>query len=211
MGNYEKALEFLKEKYSESEYFKRKPWSKEYRLNHCIRSANIAREIASQEGMNEEALAVGSLLHDIAYALDFTCKEDIINHGRNGAKLARPFLESLGYSKEIVDNICYGIAFHVDEQAGYDATLNPFSATIVAADHIDRFDVYRIYDNMEHVHFDKISLEEKMMYVSRQLRQLKRAKAKNFMTNTANKMWQDKIAFQIKFFNRLFKQLQNSN
>ena len=83
MGNYEKALEFLKQKYSESAYFQRKPWSMEYRINHSIRTANIGRVIARAEGMNEEALAIGCLLHDISYALDFTCKEDIINHGRS--------------------------------------------------------------------------------------------------------------------------------
>ena len=42
------------------------------------------------------------------------------------------------------------------------------------------------------------------------LKQLKKAKLVNFMTKTANDLWQDKIAFQIKYFNRLLKQLQNS-
>ena len=160
--------------------------------------------------MNEEALAVGCLLHDLAYANDFSCKEDIINHGRNGAKMARPFLETLGYSEEIVNSICQGIACHVDDSGASEMGLNPFSATIIAADHIDRLDVYRIYDNMEHVHFDKLSIDDQQVYITRQLRLLKKAKNKNFMTNTANKLWQDKLAFQIKFFNRLLKQLQNS-
>ena len=88
--------------------------------------------------------------------------------------------------------------------------MNPFSYSIVASDHIDRYDTYRIYDNMEHVHFDKITIDEQLEYVSKMLKQLKKAKTINFMTKTANDLWQDKIAFQIKYFNRLLKQLQNS-
>jgi uncharacterized protein len=160
--------------------------------------------------MNEEALAIGCLLHDISYALDFTCKEDIINHGRTSAKMVRPFLQELGYSEELINNICYGIAIHVDDKADFEGTLNPFSYSIVASDNIDRYDTYRIYDNMEHIHFDKISIDEQIAYVTKMLRQLKKAKLVNFMTKTANDLWQDKIAFQIKYFNRLLKQLQNS-
>ena len=104
MVNYKKALDFLISNYSKSEYFKRKPWSMEYRINHCIRTANIGREIARKEGMNEEALAIGCLLHDISYALDFNTKEDMINHGRTSAKMVRPFLEELGYNQEIINN-----------------------------------------------------------------------------------------------------------
>ena len=51
--------------------------------------------------------------------------------------------------------------------------MNPFSYSIVASDHIDRYDTYRIYDNMEHVHFDKISIEEQLAYVNKMLKQLK--------------------------------------
>lgn len=210
MGNYEKALEFLKQKYSESAYFQRKPWSMEYRINHSIRTANIGRLIAKEEGMNEEALAIGCLLHDISYALDFSSKEEMINHGRTSAKMVRPFLKELGYSDELIHNICFGIAIHVDEKADFEGTINPFSYSIVASDHIDRYDTYRIYDNMEHVHFDKLPIEEQIAYVTKTLKQLKKAKMINFMTNTANELWQDKIAFQIKYFNRLLKQLQNS-
>lgn len=210
MVNYKKALDFLISNYSKSEYFKRKPWSMEYRINHCIRTANIGREIARKEGMNEEALAIGCLLHDISYALDFNTKEDMINHGRTSAKMVRPFLEELGYNQEIINNICYGIAIHVDDKADFEGTLNPFSYSIVASDLIDRYDTYRIYDNMEHIHFDKLSLEEQLEYVTKQLKLLKKAKLANFMTKTANEMWIDKISFQIKYFNRLLKQLQNS-
>ena len=210
MGNYEKALEFLKQKYSESAYFQRKPWSMEYRINHSIRTANIGRLIAKEEGMNEEALAIGCLLHDISYALDFSSKEEMINHGRTSAKMVRPFLKELGYSDELIHNICFGIAIHVDEKADFEGTITPFSYSIVASDHIDRYDTYRIYDNMEHVHFDKLPIEEQIAYVTKTLKQLKKAKMINFMTNTANELWQDKLAFQIKYFNRLLKQLQNS-
>ena len=98
----------------------------------------------------------------------------------------------------------------MDDKADFDGVLNPFSYSIVASDNIDRFDTYRIYDNMEHVHFDKLSIDDQIIYVTKMLRQLKKAKLINFMTTTANELWQDKIAFQIKFFNRLLKQLQNS-
>ena len=98
----------------------------------------------------------------------------------------------------------------MDDKADFEGTLNPFSYSIVASDLIDRYDTYRIYDNMEHIHFDKLSLEEQLEYVTKQLKLLKKAKLANFMTKTANEMWIDKISFQIKYFNRLLKQLQNS-
>lgn len=210
MKNYDKALNYLKEQFSKSEYFQNKPWSMEYRINHSIRVSNIGREIARKELMDEEAIAVACLLHDVSYSLDFKSKEEIVNHGRTSAKMVRPFLESLGYSGELLENMCYGIAIHVDDKSDFIGSLNPFSYTIVASDKIDRLDCYRIYDNMEHVHFDKLSLEEQIEYVTKTLKQLRKALKANYMTRTANDMWKEKLNFQIKFFNRLLKQLKKS-
>lgn len=210
MGNFEQALTFLKTEYAKSEYFAKRPWLMEYRINHSIRVSNIGKHIAICEHLNSEAVAIGCLLHDIGFAACFEGGGEADDHGRISARLARPFLQSIGYDEELVQQVCYGIALHVDDKADFEGIANPLSYAIVAADSIDRFDVYRIYQNMERIGFSRSTLEGQIKYVARVLKGLRIIKTKNFMTRTANKLWEDRISFQIKFYNRLLRQLQNS-
>lgn len=92
-ANIEKTINFLKEQFDKSSYMINNPKEKRYRFEHTIRVANIGKEIAGKEGLNEEALILGCLLHDIGYVNKFNSEEDWINHGRNAAKIARPFLK----------------------------------------------------------------------------------------------------------------------
>ncbi|HHX00556.1 MAG TPA: HD domain-containing protein [Acholeplasmataceae bacterium] len=82
----------------------------EYRFEHSWRVANIGRKIAQAEGFDEEKMVIACLLHDLGYAVDFKDHDDHQCHGRYGAKIARPFLLELGYSRDDVEEICYGIA-----------------------------------------------------------------------------------------------------
>lgn len=155
-------------------------------------------------------MVVACLLHDISYCEEFKEKEDWLNHGRNAAHMARPFLESLGMAKDRIDEICYGIAIHVDDQADFVHTRTPFTETVGDADNIDRFDAYRIYENLQYIKFNEMSLEGKQEKVDLTLTRLHELKEMKLSTDTAKKIWIERLAFYIEFYEKLHDQLKNS-
>lgn len=205
--NITKAIEFLKEQFEKSEYMSKNEKSKQYRIEHTMRVANIGKEIATKEGLDEEALVLGCILHDISYMLDFKVEEDWLNHGRNAAKIARTFLESLGLKQEKIHEICFGIAIHVDDKADFPGERTPLAVSIGDCDNIDRFDVYRIYENMQNASFGDMTYKEQFNYVEKMLDKLNKYLGMEMATKTATQLWVDKVSFQIQFFERLKLQL----
>ena len=117
----ELTAKFLKDELSKMiELFPEEKRAIEYRYEHSLRVASIALDIAKKEGLDEDRCYIGALLHDLGYSVPYDNPKEYVNHGRIGAKLARPFLESLGYSEEEVNEICYGIAIHVDDKADFE-------------------------------------------------------------------------------------------
>jgi len=182
-----------------------------YRFEHSWRVANIGRFIAKEEGFDEERLVVACLLHDIGYSLEMINEDDYKNHGRNGAKIARPFLLELGYSKEEVEEMCYGIAIHVDNNADFTFQKTPFALSILDADNIDRFDAYRLYENLHLADYLNLTLEKQLEYVQKRISGLERLRSLNFATKTAQRLWIEKIDFQLEFMKKLEKQIYNSS
>ncbi len=205
-----KSEEFLREMFSKSGFFKLHPEAGAYRLEHSFRVAHIGKEIAEAEGMDPERMAVTCLLHDVGYYIDFSEKKDYAEHGRKGAAVARPFLLRLGYSEKETEEMCYGIAIHVDDYADFKGERTVFALTVGDADNIDRFDAFRIYDALENAGYWKLSLEEKNDFVNGKLESLEKLKKVNCATETAERMWQDRLDFQTEFFTRLKKQVANS-
>lgn len=210
-GNVSKTIEFLKEQFDKSIYMSKDPKQRKYRFEHSIRIANIGKEIAIKEGLNEEILIIGCLLHDISYINEFFSEEDRINHGRNSAKIARPFLETLELEAEQVDEICYGIAIHVDNESDFPGERSLLAESISDCDNIDRFDAFRIYENLEYKSFSNLSHEDQIEYVNKVLEKLNKYKDMKFATKTATSMWLDRVVFQIDFYKRLKFQLESSN
>ena len=202
---------FLREMLGKSEYLRSHREDLDYRLEHSFRVAHIGKEIAEAEGMDVEKMTVACLLHDVGYYMDFADEEDYINHGRVGAAAARPFLEELGYSENDIDEICYGIAIHVDDIAGFDGERTVFALTIGDADNIDRFGPYRLYETMLRSGFEGLSLEKKNDFLDKRLGYIGKLKEVGFATKTAEKMWQDRLDFQEEFYSRLKKQISDSN
>jgi len=182
----------------------------EYRIEHSFRVAHIGLQIARAEGFDEERTYVACLLHDIGYAIDFTEKNDYNNHGRYGAAIARPFLEELGYSSEDVNEMCFGIAIHVDDNADFEGDRTPLALTVSDADNIDRFDAFRLYEGLQNIDYMNLPLLEQKTHVIKRLDRLKQLREMPFGTATATRLWQDKIDFQIEFYNRLKLQVENS-
>ena len=206
----ELAKDFLKRKFDESEYFADKKSERDYRFEHSVRVANIGKIIAEKEGMDSDAMVIACLLHDISYCNEFESREDSRNHGRYSAKIARPFLEEIGMDPEIIEEICYGIAIHVDDEADFPGKRTAFALTVGDADNIDRFDAYRIFENLKWVKYDEMSLEEKNAHTKKMIEKLESFKNLDFATETSKNMWIEKLDYQIVFYKKLFDQVINS-
>ena len=201
---------FLKKTFAESTYLKDHPAERDYRLEHSYRVANIAKRIAEAEGFDGTYAVLAGLLHDLAYCEEMVSREDWANHGRRSAAMARPFLESLGLPADGVNEICYGIAIHVDDEADFEWERSPFCETVGDADNIDRFDVYRIYETLETRKFSEMSLEEKRETVTAAIEKLTRFKEMKLGTATAKALWLQRLDYYIGFYEKLNAQLDNS-
>ena len=204
----QKTLEFLREQFENSAYFKDRPADRAYRYEHSIRVARIGAAIARAEGMDEEALAVACLLHDVYYCETFPEDYDWKDHGRDGAGVARPFVERLGFTDDVAEDICYGIAIHVDDKADFEGRRTPFTLTVGDADNIDRFDVCRIYDNLCWKDFYHMTLEERLDWLEGLIPRLEKLRREEFATPTATAMWREKVEYQLDFYRRLLEQMK---
>ena len=205
-----KTERFLREKLAESPYFVKNPEAGAYRLEHSIRVARIAGDIAKAEGMDEEAAVIAGLMHDVSYCMEFDGEDDWKNHGRTAARIARPFLTTLGLAEETVGEILYGIAIHVDGEADFEGERTPFALTVGDADNLDRFNVYRLYETLENAEYSRQSLAEKCAFTGRTLERLEKFLRMELATPAATALWQERIGFYRDFYLRLRSQLAAS-
>ncbi len=204
-----KTEEFLRQKLSGGAYMTAHPDALAYRLAHTFRVANIGREIARQEGFDETEMVVACLLHDVSYCEDFG-EEGWREHGRRSARIARPFLRELALPEGRVNEICFGIAIHVDDEADFPGERTPLALSVSDADNLDRIDVYRIHEALSLDGFLGMGLEEKIGYVGKKLDRLRSWRDLTMGTKTAEKLWEDRLSFSIEFYERLLAQLRNS-
>jgi putative nucleotidyltransferase with HDIG domain len=162
-----------------------------YRWEHTQRVAQYGKVIAETDGANVELVVAGCLLHDIAW-FD-TNSENSRDHGRIGSKIARPFLEGLGYSPNHVENICYSIATHVDEELP-----TTIEARIVSdADNVDRFGPYRI---LQWCYSDISNYDRLADKLQERIQRLEQYREKNMMfTPTGRQLFAEQLDLQIKF------------
>ncbi len=200
---------FVKDRFDASAYFVSHPEEKAYRLEHTYRVANIGRRIAAGEGFSEAELVIACLLHDVSYCEEFG-EDGWKDHGRRAAQIARPFLSTLGLPEVRIRDICYGIAIHVDDLADFEGELTPFAMSVGDADNIDRFDAYRIHETLCFDRFLEMKFSEKREYVGKRLKRLRELIELPLGTQTAQALWQDRLSFQIAFFQRLYGQLEQS-
>ena len=154
---------------------------------------------------------IAGLLHDIGYIEEMPAWEQRREHGRRGAKLVRPFLESLDLPERVVSDICYGIAIHVDDESDFEWERTPFCETVGDADNIDRCDAYRIYETLEYMDFNAMPLAEKREKVDAAIKKLTQYREMKVGTHTAKKLWIQRIDYYIGFYEKLKAQLDNSD
>ena len=205
----EKAEAFLKRKFDAAVYLNAHPDAKAYRLEHSYRVANIARQIAQREGFDETELVIAGLLHDVSYCEEFG-EAGWIEHGRRAARIARPFLTELGLKEDRVDEICFGIAIHVDDEADFPGERTPFALSVGDADNIDRFDVYRIHESLTGDGFLGMALPQKLQYAQKRLSRLRELLDLPMGTKTAEELWRSRLSFSISFYEKLAEQLRCS-
>ena len=206
-----KTEAFLKDTFASSPYLRSNPTDRDYRLEHSYRVANIAKVIAEAEGFDVTNAVIAGLLHDIAYCEEMETREDRLNHGRRSAAIARPFLESIGLSVDAVNEICYGIAIHVDDEADFQWERTPSCETVGDADNIDRFDAYRIYETLEYLKFSEMSLDDKREKVVSTIEKLTRFKEMKLGTATAKNLWIERLDYYIGFYEKLKAQMDSSS
>ena len=210
-NNIEKTKAFLLQRFDESPYYADHEDEKAYRLEHSMRVANLGERIARAENLDVEALVIACLLHDVSYCEEFKNREDKLNHGRRSAAIARPFLESLNLEPERVQEICYGIAIHVDDQADFEGERTPLAISVSDADNLDRFDAYRIYLDLEWKAFSKRPIAEKKETVTNTLEKLEKYLQVEFGTSFATQLWVERITFYRTFYQKLLTQLERSD
>lgn len=209
MNNIEKTLKFLEETYDNSEYFSKDPLHKQYRLEHTYRVANIGKHIAEKEGLHVEGVVVGCLLHDIGYAPGFDEHEQRA-HGRMSARMSRDFVNALDLPENVKEEMLYGIAIHVDGKSDFEGEATVLADTISECDNIDRFDKFRLYEALKWSDLYDKSLDEQREFAKQKVERLNSLKETYvFRTKTSNDLWNEKLDYQIEYFELLLKQLDS--
>ncbi len=205
----EKTEAFLLRKFDEGAFLNAHPGQKAYRIAHSYRVANIGRQIARQEGFDETEMVIACLLHDVSYCEDFG-EDGWQEHGRSSARIARPFLTELGLDAARIDDICYGIAIHVDDKADFPGERTPFARSVGDADNIDRFDVLRLHETLLRDGYLERRPDSQRIYAEEKLERLRRLLDMEMGTTSAAMLWRERVEFAITFFDKLSAQLRCS-
>ncbi len=164
----------------------------DYRWQHTLRVAQFGKVIAENENAQVELVVAASLLHDIAWFA--TDAENSREHGHIGAEIARPFLVDLGYRTKHIENICYSIASHVDED-------NPdtLEGKVVSdADEVDRFGPFRI---LQWCFSDIDDYEKLANKLNERINRLEKYREKNPLhTPTGRQLFAEQLNLQLRFF-----------
>ena len=199
------ALDFLRERFLSSDAMDAA--ARSYRFRHTLRVAELGRRIARAEGLSEDALVVGCLLHDLAYSEVMPDEAAWRGHGRRSAALARPFVETLALPDADREALLFGIAIHVDDVSGFPGERSPLACSIGDCDNLDRFDVYRVYEQLERVGFSTLDADAQRAFVAKAQAHLRHCENAPVSTAIARALWQDRLAFQNEFYRRLSAQL----
>lgn len=208
----QKTYDFLKKTFDESEWFKspENAGRKRYRFEHSIRVCKAGLTIAQGEGFSEEkteALQIACLLHDIAYTIKIPEGMTWEDHGRIGAKMARPFLEELGYSGKLLEDMVFGIGIHADGKADFPGEYNEFTVSVPNADDIDRFGFIRDVSSLENSGFENMEHQQRLDFIWKNLGFYKWSlENEKYGTETAKKIITEQLEFQIKFWQGLSDQ-----
>ncbi|MDD4081272.1 MAG: HD domain-containing protein [Eubacteriales bacterium] len=177
------------------------------RWEHTLRVAAVGRKIARAEGLNTEAMTIACLLHDIGY-LECRTDEDCDHHGAISARMARRFLEIVGYGADLTEQICYGILIHTEEEKEFPRPASAFELSVADADNIDRFDAWRMASILEQDKFSEQAPQRIIVAAERRIGLYTGYKSVRVGTPTARMLWDRCLDMQICFYQRLRAQME---
>lgn len=180
-----------------------------YRYTHTLRVAQLGRDIARAEGLDEEMLVLACLLHDIGYVLCKT-QEDFNYHGRLSAGIAREFLLGEGYDPEKTESVCYGILIHTLEEEKLPRPATVLERSVSDADNIDRFDAYRLYEGLRWAKPEALDCAALLALAERKARGHKGLRDFPFFTDTARRLWNEKLDLCEAYYTRLAAQMRTT-
>lgn len=109
-----------------------------------------------------------------------------------------------------MQEICYGIAIHVDGKADFPGEKTAFACSIGDADDVDRFDAYRIYDAMEYAGFRELKIEDKRKWLREKLDWIKWRLGERSGTETARQMIAERLLYQRQYYEKVLEQMAHS-
>ena len=83
-----------------------------HNMDHIMRVYNLAMKIAEKEKVDKEVIQAAVLLHDIGGPKERNDPTGKIDHAVESAKLAKPFLQQIGFSEEKIEHILDSILSH---------------------------------------------------------------------------------------------------
>lgn len=178
-----------------------------YRYTHTLRVAELGRQIARAEGLDEEMLVLACLLHDVGYVACVT-QEDYNYHGRLSAEIAREFLLGEGYDPEKTESICYGILIHTLEEEKFPRSATVLELSVADADNIDRFDAYRLYEGMRWAKPEEMTASDLLELARRKVKGHENLRTFPFATDTARTLWNEKLDLCVEYYQRLARQME---
>ena len=180
-----------------------------YRYTHTLRVAQIGREIACAEGVDEEMVVLSCLLHDVGYA-ECRCQQDYEDHGLLSARIAEKFLLGEGYDPVKTESVCYGIRVHTQEEEKRVRKANALEETVSDADNIDRFGSYRLYKMLQSDGIDQHSCREAAELAGKREERVRFLRSLPFATSTAQKLWNEKLDLWETFYGQLKAQMETT-
>lgn len=100
---------------------------------------------------------------------------------------------------------------HVDDEADFEFERTPLALSVADADNIDRFDAYRLYEGIHYANYLNLPINEQDAFLIKRISRLEELKNFKFATLTAQKMWEEKIDYQINFLRKLKAQIEISS
>ena len=177
-----------------------------YRYTHTLRVADIGARIARAEGLDEEMLVLGCLLHDIGYVACKT-KLDYADHGLKSAEIAADYLAAQGYDPAKAESICYGIRVHTQEDSERIRPATVLEDCVSDADNIDRFDAWRFSRSLHWDGLDKLTVPQMKKLAVTRCQRMEQLRLLRFATETGRKLWNENLDLWLDFYSRLEKQM----
>ncbi|MDI3474992.1 MAG: uncharacterized protein PWQ79_228 [Thermococcaceae archaeon] len=193
-----RALETIKRTFEFArEFFEREGT---HGFSHVERVFNLCMHIGKEEGADLEVLALAALLHDIARPLESAGKVE--DHAKEGARIARRYLKSLGYSEEKIESIAHAIEAHRFSRGPEPRTLE--AKILSDADKLDAIGAIGVARVFMYSGEHGRSIEDSLQHFEEKILKLKDL----MYTETAKKMAEERHRFTEEFIERIRKEIE---